>query len=166
MSKQDRIDALDVLKATRTVDKVIWPDSSDGPTFVYGRLSAQADRFSVVRTLVGMQNRHESFQCYTGRPGGHPGPLFGVSVEMNRPVRTVRVPDDEVEVEAGVAAGLRPADADAVETRRQRRGIHPHDGVGEEHRARADAVLERPVVVNRAVDAVRLRGSRRCTEDE
>jgi len=35
-------------------------------------LSAQADRFSVVRTLVGMQNRHESFQCYTGRPGGHP----------------------------------------------------------------------------------------------
>ncbi|QDT43021.1 hypothetical protein Pan241w_31170 [Gimesia alba] len=34
------------------------------------RLSAIADKFSVVRTLVGMENRHESFQCYTGRPGG------------------------------------------------------------------------------------------------
>ena len=34
------------------------------------KLSASFDRFSVVRTLVGMANRHESFQCYTGRPGG------------------------------------------------------------------------------------------------
>ena len=34
------------------------------------RLSSIADRFSVVRTLVGMENRHESFQCYTGRAGG------------------------------------------------------------------------------------------------
>ncbi|QDV51151.1 DUF1501 domain-containing protein [Gimesia fumaroli] len=34
------------------------------------RLSAIADKFSVIRTLVGMENRHESFQCYTGRPGG------------------------------------------------------------------------------------------------
>jgi hypothetical protein len=34
------------------------------------KLSQMADRFSVVRTLVGMENRHESFQCYTGRPGG------------------------------------------------------------------------------------------------
>ncbi|GIS59738.1 MAG: hypothetical protein CM1200mP2_19630 [Planctomycetaceae bacterium] len=34
------------------------------------RLSATAKRFSVVRTLTGMQNRHESFQCYSGRPGG------------------------------------------------------------------------------------------------
>ena len=34
------------------------------------RLSAIADKFSIVRTLVGMENRHESFQCYTGRPGG------------------------------------------------------------------------------------------------
>ncbi|MCH2203124.1 MAG: DUF1501 domain-containing protein [Fuerstiella sp.] len=34
------------------------------------RLSRMADRFSVVRTLVGLENRHESFQCYTGRPGG------------------------------------------------------------------------------------------------
>lgn len=33
-------------------------------------LSAIADQFSVVRTLVGMENRHESFQCYTGRAGG------------------------------------------------------------------------------------------------
>jgi hypothetical protein len=33
-------------------------------------LSQMADTFSVVRTLVGMENRHESFQCYTGRPGG------------------------------------------------------------------------------------------------
>jgi len=35
------------------------------------KLSRMADKFSVVRTLVGMKNRHESFQCYTGRPGGH-----------------------------------------------------------------------------------------------
>jgi hypothetical protein len=34
------------------------------------KLGAMADKFSVVRTLTGMQNRHESFQCYTGRPGG------------------------------------------------------------------------------------------------
>ncbi len=34
------------------------------------RLSAIADKYSIVRTLVGMENRHESFQCYTGRPGG------------------------------------------------------------------------------------------------
>lgn len=34
------------------------------------QLSAIADKFSVVRTLVGMENRHESFQCYTGRAGG------------------------------------------------------------------------------------------------
>ena len=37
------------------------------------KLSQAAHRFSIVRTLVGMQNRHESFQCYTGRPGGRPG---------------------------------------------------------------------------------------------
>ena len=34
------------------------------------KLSQMADKFSVVRTLTGMKNRHESFQCYTGRPGG------------------------------------------------------------------------------------------------
>jgi len=34
------------------------------------KLSQMADRFSVIRTLVGMKNRHESFQCYTGRAGG------------------------------------------------------------------------------------------------
>ena len=52
------------------------------------KLSAMADRFSVVRTLVGMENRHESFQCYTGRPGGRSGdnepaggwPSFGSTV--------------------------------------------------------------------------------------
>ena len=33
-------------------------------------LARMADRFSVVRTLVGMKNRHESFQCYSGRAGG------------------------------------------------------------------------------------------------
>src|SRR5207342_656375 len=34
------------------------------------KLSRIADKFSIIRTLTGMQNRHESFQCYTGRPGG------------------------------------------------------------------------------------------------
>ncbi len=34
------------------------------------KLAQIADKFSVVRTLVGFKNRHESFQCYTGRPGG------------------------------------------------------------------------------------------------
>ena len=33
-------------------------------------VAGMSDKFSIVRTLVGMQNRHESFQCYTGRPGG------------------------------------------------------------------------------------------------
>ena len=36
------------------------------------KLSAMADKFSVVRSLVGMDNRHESFQCYTGHSGGRP----------------------------------------------------------------------------------------------
>ncbi|MCH2584844.1 MAG: DUF1501 domain-containing protein, partial [Planctomycetes bacterium] len=36
------------------------------------KLSAMADSFSVVRSLVGMDNRHESFQCYTGQSGGRP----------------------------------------------------------------------------------------------
>jgi hypothetical protein len=34
------------------------------------RLAQMADKFSVVRTLTGMKNRHECFQCQTGRPGG------------------------------------------------------------------------------------------------
>jgi len=34
------------------------------------RLARLAKRFSVIRSLVGFENRHESFQCYTGRPGG------------------------------------------------------------------------------------------------
>ncbi|MBI2824488.1 MAG: DUF1501 domain-containing protein [Planctomycetia bacterium] len=34
------------------------------------KLSRIAHTFSVVRTLTGMHNRHESYQCYTGRPGG------------------------------------------------------------------------------------------------
>lgn len=37
------------------------------------KLAGIADKFSIVRTLIGMQNRHESFQCYTGRPGGRNG---------------------------------------------------------------------------------------------
>lgn len=52
------------------------------------KLSAMSDRFSIVRSLVGMENRHESFQCYTGRPGGRAGdnepgggwPSFGSTV--------------------------------------------------------------------------------------
>ena len=36
------------------------------------RLSAINDKFSIIRSLVGMENRHESFQCYSGRPGGRP----------------------------------------------------------------------------------------------
>lgn len=34
------------------------------------KLAGLANRFSVIRSLVGFENRHESFQCYTGRPGG------------------------------------------------------------------------------------------------
>ena len=37
------------------------------------KLAQTANTFSVVRTLTGMKNRHESFQCYTGRPGGRNG---------------------------------------------------------------------------------------------
>ena len=36
------------------------------------KLASMSDRFSIVRTLTGMENRHESFQCYSGRPGGRP----------------------------------------------------------------------------------------------
>jgi hypothetical protein len=38
-------------------------------------LSRRAQMFSVVRTLTGMEGRHEAFQCYTGRPGGRPGDI-------------------------------------------------------------------------------------------
>ena len=34
------------------------------------KLAQINDKFSVVRTLTGMEHRHESFECYTGRPGG------------------------------------------------------------------------------------------------
>ncbi len=52
------------------------------------KLSQSLNRFSVVRSLTGMLNRHESFQCYTGRPGGRAGdndpgggwPTFGSTV--------------------------------------------------------------------------------------
>ncbi|MCA9174808.1 MAG: DUF1501 domain-containing protein [Planctomycetales bacterium] len=52
------------------------------------KLAAMADKFSIVRSLVGMVNRHESFHCYTGRPGGRNGdgepaggwPSFGSTV--------------------------------------------------------------------------------------
>jgi hypothetical protein len=52
------------------------------------KLSRMADRFSIVRTLVGMKNRHESFQCYSGRAAGRSEdvepsggwPTFGSSV--------------------------------------------------------------------------------------
>jgi hypothetical protein len=37
------------------------------------KLARSAHRFSVIRTLTGMKNRHECFQCFTGRPGGRNG---------------------------------------------------------------------------------------------
>lgn len=37
------------------------------------KLAKMSNRFSIVRSLVGMENRHEAFQCYTGRPGGQSG---------------------------------------------------------------------------------------------
>ncbi|MEM7010370.1 MAG: DUF1501 domain-containing protein, partial [Verrucomicrobiota bacterium] len=36
------------------------------------QLAKSHDKFSVIRSLTGMVNRHESFHCYTGRPGGRP----------------------------------------------------------------------------------------------
>ncbi|MBN8248715.1 MAG: DUF1501 domain-containing protein [Verrucomicrobia bacterium] len=42
------------------------------------RIAKQADQYTIIRSLVGMEDRHESFQCYTGRlnrgqpPGGWP----------------------------------------------------------------------------------------------
>ena len=36
------------------------------------RLAAIADKIVAVRSVVGFENRHESFQCHTGRPGGRP----------------------------------------------------------------------------------------------
>jgi len=65
------------------------------------KLSAMADKFSIVRSLVGMKNRHESFQCYTGRPGGRSGdnepsggwPTFGSVVsKMLGPSNSGTVP--------------------------------------------------------------------------
>ena len=37
------------------------------------KLAKTMDKLVVIRSLVGLKNRHESFQCYTGRPGGRPG---------------------------------------------------------------------------------------------
>ncbi|MGE0375095.1 MAG: DUF1501 domain-containing protein, partial [Planctomycetaceae bacterium] len=76
-------------------------------------LSRIADRFAVVRTLVGMQNRHESFQCYTGRPGGRNGdeepaggwPTFGSVVsQVLGPGREGMVPY----IDAGPKMGYGP----------------------------------------------------------
>lgn len=36
------------------------------------KLASMNDKFSIIRSLVGMENRHESFQCYSGRAGGRP----------------------------------------------------------------------------------------------
>ncbi|MCW5559483.1 MAG: DUF1501 domain-containing protein, partial [Verrucomicrobiae bacterium] len=42
------------------------------------RIARQADQYTIIRSLVGMEDRHDSFQCYTGRlnraqpPGGWP----------------------------------------------------------------------------------------------
>ena len=36
------------------------------------KLAKAMDKLVIVRSLVGLKNRHESFQCYTGRPGGRP----------------------------------------------------------------------------------------------
>lgn len=42
------------------------------------RMAELADKYTLIRSLVGMEDRHESFQCYTGRmnrnqpPGGWP----------------------------------------------------------------------------------------------
>ena len=50
------------------------PIKTSIPGVVFGehltRLSGILDKYSLIRTLVGTKNRHESFQCYTGRPGG------------------------------------------------------------------------------------------------
>lgn len=37
------------------------------------RMAQAMHKVSLVRTIVGFKDRHESFQCYTGRPGGRPG---------------------------------------------------------------------------------------------
>ncbi|MFN0068873.1 MAG: DUF1501 domain-containing protein [Limisphaerales bacterium] len=31
------------------------------------RLAHQADKYTIIRSMVGMEDRHEAFQCYTGR---------------------------------------------------------------------------------------------------
>jgi hypothetical protein len=36
------------------------------------KLAKAMDKLVVIRSLVGLKNRHESFQCYSGRPGGKP----------------------------------------------------------------------------------------------
>ncbi|NNE90624.1 MAG: DUF1501 domain-containing protein [Verrucomicrobiales bacterium] len=50
------------------------PTSIPGTHFceLLPNLARSHKRFSVIRTLTGMVNRHESFHCYTGRPGGRP----------------------------------------------------------------------------------------------
>ena len=37
------------------------------------RMAQAMHKVALVRTIVGFKDRHESFQCYTGRPGGRPG---------------------------------------------------------------------------------------------
>ena len=39
------------------------------------KLAKTMDKLVVIRSLVGLKNRHESFQCYTGRPGGRSGEM-------------------------------------------------------------------------------------------
>ena len=63
-------------------------------------LAKNVDKMVLIRSLVGGQNRHESFQCYTGRPGGRPGdnepaggwPTFGAVISKLQGPGPGRVP--------------------------------------------------------------------------
>ena len=64
------------------------------------RMAQTMHKVALLRTVVGFKDRHESFQCYTGRPGGRPGdgdppggwPTLGSVVSKMLGPRTYGIP--------------------------------------------------------------------------
>jgi hypothetical protein len=77
------------------------------------KMARLMDKMVVIRSLVGTENRHESFQCYSGRSGGRPGdnepaggwPTFGSVVSELQGPGMGGVPPS---VDAGPKMGYMP----------------------------------------------------------
>ena len=86
------------------------------------RLAQSMKHVALIRTVVGFMDRHESFQCYTGRPGGRP-------TDADPPGGWPTLGSVVSQLQGPVYQGL-PAYADAgpVMTKIAYRNLGRHDG--------------------------------------